>query len=109
MASTAKNVWVPRPRLEICAAKLTGGDLPATTQTCFHTLPRKSELNLEVKCFSPMNLCSGLQYWFELLLPPSESFRWQILGIAAVNVVICVLLEDVVVEQFIFKRIRSRR
>ncbi len=56
-----------------------------------------------------MNLCSGLQYWFELLLPPSESFRWQILGIAAVNVVICVLLEDVVVEQFIFKRIRSRR
>jgi len=37
---------------------------------------------------------------FELLLPPPgyEDFRWVLLAIIAGNIVVCVLLEDVVVE-----------
>ncbi len=50
-----------------------------------------------------------MEYWFELLLPPETSFRWILLGVAAVNVVICVLLEDGFVEYCIFRKMASRR
>ncbi len=50
-----------------------------------------------------------MQYWFELLLPESDWFRWQILILAAINVVLCVVLEDGIVEHLVFRRFRNRR
>ncbi len=37
------------------------------------------------------------------MLPPDEDFRWTLLAFAAVNVILCVLLEDVFVEYVVFR------
>ena len=47
-----------------------------------------------------------LQNSFELLLPPQQNYIWKILGIALLNIIICILLEDFVVEFLIFKKLR---
>lgn len=47
-----------------------------------------------------------LQKAFELLLPPMD-FRWQMLAFAGINIIICVVLEDVIVEYLIFKGLRK--
>jgi hypothetical protein len=45
-------------------------------------------------------LFSPVKRAFELLLPPDEflDFRWVLLAIIAGNIVVCIILEDVVVE-----------
>ena len=34
---------------------------------------------------------------------PDYGFRWQIIGIACVNTVVCIFLEDIVTEKFLVK------
>jgi hypothetical protein len=46
----------------------------------------------------------GFQALFEIFLPPEVSFRYYMLALAAANVVVCIVLEDVVVEYCVFRR-----
>ena len=43
------------------------------------------------------------QKTFELLIPPVAEFRYILLGFAALNIIVCVILEDFVVEILIKK------
>lgn len=49
-----------------------------------------------------------LQRVFELLLPPPghESFRWTLLAIIAGNILVCIILEDIVVE-ILFRKLQA--
>jgi len=55
-----------------------------------------------------VSLSRVFQKAFEIFLPPDESFRYQMLAFAAVNVIVCVILEDVIVEYFVFRK-RGKR
>ena len=49
-----------------------------------------------------------LQNNFETLLPPSEDFRYVLLGFVAANIVLCVVLEDGFMEYAVFRGLRKQ-
>ena len=51
---------------------------------------------------------SWLQYYFELFVPPNTSYRWLLLGVAALNVALCVIVEDVFMEYVVFRGLRKQ-
>ena len=51
---------------------------------------------------------SGLQYYFELFVPPNTNYRLFLLGVAALNVALCVIVEDVFMEYVIFRGLRKQ-
>ena len=57
---------------------------------------------------STLQIFSWLQYYFELFVPPSSSYRWLLLGVAALNVALCVFVEDVFMEYVVFRGLRKQ-
>ena len=55
-----------------------------------------------------IQIFSWLQYYFELFVPPSSSYRWLLLGVAALNVALCVFVEDVFMEYVVFRGLRKQ-
>ena len=51
---------------------------------------------------------SWLQYYFELFVPPNKNYRWLLLGVAALNVALCVIVEDVFMEYVVFRGLRKQ-
>ena len=44
----------------------------------------------------------------EIFLPPYQEFRYLMLGFAAINVILCVLLEDVFMEYVVFRWLKKK-
>ena len=58
--------------------------------------------------FESIPIFSWLQYYFELFVPPNPNYRWLLLGVAAVNVALCVIVEDVFMEYVVFRGLRKQ-
>ena len=58
--------------------------------------------------FKPIQIFSWLQYYFELFVPPNTNYRLLLLGVAALNVALCVIVEDVFMEYVIFRGLRKQ-
>ena len=48
-----------------------------------------------------------MQSSMEILLPPYMDYRYLMLGFAAVNVIVCVLIEDVFMEYVVFRWLKK--
>ena len=74
--------------------------------TLWHRYNRTKTFKIAVGVIIPQILLSRVfQQQFELLIPPVLEFRYILLGFAALNICVCVILEDFVVEILLQKLI----